>query len=130
HRLLDHWDAVVAHHPHVPNPVTVERSRGTDRVLAYSLGQAASDIRYPIYRDGIALRVGIGPCPAAASTDVADGSSTRREGDRNEGSGTWSVGDVSWRFLTLDQRDPDSVRAELRPTSRYFPGVTAEVADR
>lgn len=108
-RLLGDWDAVVGHHPHVPNPVAVEQIGGHDRLIAYSLGQGASDIRYPIYRSGIVLRLGIGPS-AGATTGAP-----------------WRVGPVSWRFLSLSRRDPTAIRAELRGTNRFFPGLTAPV---
>lgn len=105
HRLLDHWDAVVGHHPHVPNPISSIDHRGGPRLVAWSLGQAASDLRWPIYRHGLVLRAEFGPRP----------------------DGTWGVGTVDWRFLAVSN-EPDQVRISLRSTNQWFPGVTCPSA--
>lgn len=100
--LVQRWDAVVGHHPHVPCPVTtLPGPGGRPRLVAYSLGQAASDLRYPIYRYGQVVRLELGPRP----------------------DGRWAVGRASWRFLALTQPDDRTVRASLRDTNQWFPEV-------
>lgn len=102
--LLDHWDAVVGHHPHVPNPISSLDHGGRPRLVAWSLGQAVSDLRWPIYRHGLVLRAELGPRP----------------------DGSWGVGAVDWRFLAVSN-EPDEVRISLRSANRWFPGVSCPV---
>ena len=99
HRLLDRWDAIVGHHPHVPNPVSSVAHGGTPRLVAWSLGQATSFLRYPIYRRGLVLAAELGPRP----------------------DGSWSAGAVSWRFISM-RADDHQVAVDLRPSNPWFPG--------
>ena len=100
HRLVQRWDAVVGHHPHVPCPVTtLPGPDGGDRVVAYSLGQASSDLRYPIYRHGLVVRLDLGPRP----------------------DGRWAVGRTRWRFLGLGTHEDGTVVAGLRTEDRWLP---------
>lgn len=98
-RMLDHWDLVVGHHPHVPCPVSTVERGGRPRLVAWSLGQAASMLRYPIYRRGVALVAGLGPRP----------------------DGAWSVGPVSWRFVSVRFPDDETAVVDVRARCPWLP---------
>ena len=98
HRLLDRWDVIVGHHPHVPCPVSVVDHGARPRLVAWSLGQASSFLRPPIYRRGLAVSAELGPRP----------------------DGTWGAGEVSWRFVGL-RADDHEVHLETRPDCAWFP---------
>lgn len=98
HELLDRWDVIIGHHPHVPCPVSSVEHGGRPRLVAWSLGQASSFLRHPIYRQGIVVLAELGPRP----------------------DGAWGAGSVSWRFVAL-RADDDEVHLETRPTNVWFP---------
>lgn len=98
HELLERWDVIIGHHPHVPCPVSSLEHGGRPRLVAWSLGQASSFLRHPIYRRGIVVVAELGPRP----------------------DGAWGVGPVSWRFVELHADDTE-VRLETCPTSPWFP---------
>lgn len=100
HELLDHWDAIVGHHPHVPNPVSSVDHGSRPRLVAWSLGQASSFLHQPIYRRGLVVTADFGPRP----------------------DGAWSAGTVSWRFISM-HADDDEVRVDLRPSNPWFPDL-------
>lgn len=100
HGLLDHWDGLVAHHPHVPQPVSSVDHDGRPRLVAWSLGQASSKIKWPIYRHGLLLVAGWGPRP----------------------DGRWGAGDIDWTFVKIEQPDDATVRLAARERCRWFPG--------
>ena len=108
HRLLDHWDLLVGHHPHVPCPVSTVDHDGRPRLVAWSLGQASSDLRWPIYRRGIALVASLGPRP----------------------DGRWSVGSLSWQFVSVSFPDDDTVLVDVDATNPWFPELEPVVGDR
>lgn len=99
HHLLDHWDAVIGHHPHVPNPVSSVEHGDRSRLVAWSLGQASSFLHYPIYRRGLVVTAEVGPRP----------------------DGAWSAGTVSWQFISM-RADDHEVHVDVRPTNPWFPG--------
>jgi hypothetical protein len=99
HQLLDHWDAVIGHHPHVPNPISSVDHGDRARLVAWSLGQASSFLHYPIYRRGLVVTAEVGPRP----------------------DGAWSAGAVSWQFISM-RADDHEVHVDLRPTNPWFPG--------
>lgn len=104
HHLLDEWDGLVGHHPHVPCPVSVVDHGGRPRLVAWSLGQASSFLKWPIYRHGLVVVAGWGPRP----------------------DGRWGAGDVEWSFVKVEQPDDTTVRLEARPSCRWFPGLRSE----
>lgn len=98
-RLAQRWDAIVGHHSHVPGAVaTATATSGRTAVVAYSLGDAATSMRYPFYRHGLALRLDLGPDP----------------------SGAWAVGGGSYSFTRIVGDPPRLVAADGDP---WFPGV-------
>lgn len=101
HGLLDEWDGLVGHHPHVPNPISSVDHGGRPRLVAWSLGQASTDIEWPIYRHGLVLVAGVGPRP----------------------DGRWGVGGIERRFVKIGLPDDSTVQLESRDECRWFPEV-------
>jgi hypothetical protein len=71
------FDAILGHHPHTVQPVTLESAGGRERLVAYSLGDFCTEIRRNGYRHGIIAKLEMGPAP----------------------SGEYRVGTIEWRFL-------------------------------
>jgi hypothetical protein len=75
-QLLLEFDAIIGHHPHCPQAVSVEPSQKGNKLLAYSLGNFSGAFKAKHYQYGIALKMGVG---------------------QNE-DGQWLAGAVAWRF--------------------------------
>lgn len=78
-RWLRHWDAVVGHHSHTPQPVVAREQRGIRRAIAYSLGNFTFAYDLPHHRRGRMLRMEAG-----------------RRAD-----GSWAVGRLRWAPIVL-----------------------------
>jgi len=76
-KLIQQFDAVLGHHSHCPQAVTIEPIGGTNRLLAYSLGNFIGAFRARKYQSGIALKLEVGQDQAKA----------------------WLVGKVEWRLI-------------------------------
>ncbi len=76
-RLLEHWDMIVGHHSHCPQPVTVRNGgrQATRQLVAYSLGNFTFGYNLRHHLHGLVLKVSVG-----------------RQCD-----GTWAAGRVDWR---------------------------------
>lgn len=74
--LIIKFDAILGHHSHCPQPVTVESVNGFNKLLAYSLGNFLSARKIKKYQQGIALKAQLGQ-----SQDSK-----------------WLLGNVEWRF--------------------------------
>jgi hypothetical protein len=103
HGLLDQWDGLVGHHPHVPCPVSALDHGGRPRLVAWSLGQASSHLKWPIYRHGLVVVARWGPRP----------------------DGRWGAGDVEWSFVKVALPDESTVRLEAQRSCTWFPDPTA-----
>ena len=49
-KLIKKFDGIVGHHPHCPQPITIEKIGGTSKVLAYSLGDFSFGIKLKKYQ--------------------------------------------------------------------------------
>ncbi|MGB2705636.1 MAG: CapA family protein [Candidatus Omnitrophota bacterium] len=58
--LVRKFDAVIASHPHCPQPVTAEPIEGINRILAYSLGDFCTGAKMKKYQYGTLLKVELG----------------------------------------------------------------------
>ena len=74
-RLLRQWDAIVGHHSHWPQPVTLRAMIGGPRLVAYSLGNFTFGVNFSKHLRGTILRLELGP----------------------RADGRWAVGRVAWR---------------------------------
>jgi hypothetical protein len=74
-RFMPAFDAVIAHHPHLPQPVTLEKAGPGSRLLAYSLGNFCCGLRKKILRYGIVMKMEIG----------------------QDNAGKWLAGKAEWR---------------------------------
>lgn len=100
--LIASWDAVVGHHSHGPAPVSAFGADDDPRLVAFSLGDAATAMKWPVYHNGLALRLDIGP-------DL---------------SGRWRVAGGQWTFLKIRPGPPVVVLA--RETCSWFPTESAD----
>jgi poly-gamma-glutamate synthesis protein (capsule biosynthesis protein) len=74
-RAVSIFDAVIAHHPHWPQPVMSEKAGPGSRLLAYSLGDFCCGLRKRLWRYGIVMKMEIG----------------------QDHAGKWLAGKVEWR---------------------------------
>lgn len=85
---LDHFDAVLGHHSHTPQPITVRSTAQGDRVGAYSLGDMCFGMAYKglpgfkYFPYGLIARMTIGP--------------------RRDAPHQWATGEVQWSFIDCD----------------------------
>jgi hypothetical protein len=78
-KLLRSYGAVLGHHSHVPQPLTMFRHDDTAKLLAFSLGDFCTGMRIRKFQNGIACKVEIGP-------------------DKR---GIWKIGAVRWRYTRV-----------------------------
>jgi len=78
-RLLGQWDAIVGHHSHWPQPVALDDSTASRRLVAYSLGNFTFGLDLAKHLQGAMLRVELGPRP----------------------DGRWAVGRIHWRHTRI-----------------------------
>ena len=78
-RLLRQWDAIVGHHSHWPQPVTLYHTTGGPRLVAYSLGNFTFGVNFSKHLQGAILRLELGP----------------------RADGRWSVARVAWRATRI-----------------------------
>ncbi len=97
-QLLDKWDLIIGHHSHCPQPITTYDINGTNKVLAYSLGDFCTHLNLKKYRHGMVVKVDLGP-----------GSD-----------GIWRIGEVEWKFSWVHKIDKKSSEIQLRDTCKYF----------
>lgn len=79
HDLLSTWDAIIGHHSHCPQPVTMHTFDKTNKLLAFSLGNFSTWVFLQKYSSGIILKIEIGQ--------------NKR--------GTWLVGKIDWDFIKI-----------------------------
>jgi poly-gamma-glutamate capsule biosynthesis protein CapA/YwtB (metallophosphatase superfamily) len=74
-KLIKIFDALVGHHSHSPQPVTLEKVNGKSKILAYSLGDFSGALTTKKFQYGIVLKMEIG----------------------RDKEGRWLAGRVEWR---------------------------------
>jgi hypothetical protein len=100
--LLDTWDMIIGHHSHCPQPVTSYEVHDSRKVVAYSLGDFCTHLRFKKHRYGIVVKTEVGP----------------------DGEGNWKVGKIEWRYSFVEHVDEGTSRVELVDGCELF-GPTA-----
>lgn len=104
-QLTHHWDAVIGHHSHCPQPISIFNSgvRGL-RPVAYSLGNFAIGYKKDLLNYGLILNLSIGTVDHASSSPSA-----------------LVLGAISWSFLKMDiLPSSQTVFVELSDNCPYF----------
>ena len=110
-KFLHHFDAIVGHHTHSPEPITsVSGFNGSlTKLCAYSLGdfcygkhfgRLLSYLLYN-YNYGLVLKMEIG---------------TTNEGH-------WATGEIEWAFIESIKKNPETILVVMRESNPYHPGV-------
>lgn len=95
--LLTRFDAVIGHHPHLPQPVT-EEAGPVRKVAAYSLGNCATGLAWERYRHGLVLSLRIGMTERAEP----------------------AAGKVEWRFIRCTPDGRHTVITDILDRSPFF----------
>ena len=74
--LLEQYDMVIGHHPHVPQPIVGQNINSVNKLIAYSLGDFSFGSNIEKYLYGEVITVDIGP----------------------NSEGKWLAGNVNWSF--------------------------------
>jgi hypothetical protein len=98
--LLEHWDMIIGHHSHCPQPITEYETPDNNKLLAYSLGDFCINVKLNKYRHGIITKVDIG----------------------KDKKGNWKTGNVEWKFTYVNQLDKETTKIELREDCKFFTG--------
>ena len=100
--LLADWDMVVGHHSHVPQPISAYSintgKRNVKQIVAYSLGDFATNLSQSFFKHGVVFRSEIG---LATTSELA-------------------AGNAQWYFSYCNRLDRKTIRVELNTTCRYF----------
>jgi hypothetical protein len=89
--LLSRYDAVLGHHSHVPQPLSVVRRGDAAKLLAFSLGDFCTGLRLKKFQYGIVCKVEIGP------------------GEN----GIWRIGALRWRYTRVSPGPAGSMQVRL-----------------
>lgn len=92
-RLLDGYDAVLGHHPHVPQPLTAIRHGQATKLLAFSLGDFMTALPFKKFQYGAACKMTVGP---------------GRDG-------RWRIGAVLWRFTRIRRVNRNTLKITFVP---------------
>lgn len=106
---LQHFDALIGHHSHTPQPVSVLDTAQGRRLVAWSLGDFCFGLGYrqwpalKHYRWGIVLKMTLGP-------------------RRDDPAGRWAIGEVAWEFTECAwQKDTRGFCTDTVAHIPYFP---------
>lgn len=95
-RLFETYGAVMGHHSHVPQPLAALQCGDTAKLLAFSLGDFCTGLRFKKFQYGIVCKTEIGP------------------GD----DGVWRIGAVHWCYTRVSPDGPNSVKVDFVPDLR------------
>lgn len=95
--LIHKFDAIVGHHAHCPQPISVERVDGVQRLIAYSLGNFLGAFSAKKYQYGIVLKVRFGQ-------------------DERE---NWGVADIQWHLTRCSRSSGEIYFVELADELAY-----------
>ncbi|MHA1229415.1 MAG: CapA family protein [Candidatus Helarchaeota archaeon] len=99
--ILNKWDLIIGHHPHVPQPITAYDINEQKKLLAYSLGNFCWNVKFRRYLNGMVVLISIGPTE----------------------DGTWAVGKVKWKFTKVEHINPESSIVKLVESCKYFKNI-------
>jgi hypothetical protein len=91
--ILKHFDALIGHHTHVPQPVTIQKCDRHSKVLAFSLGDFCSGLKIKKYQFGILFTLEIGP------------------GEH----GIWQTGNVKWHYTKVTRSTDKTMTVTFTP---------------
>jgi hypothetical protein len=80
--LLERWDLIFGHHPHVVQPITKAKRGEVNKLLAYSAGNFTAGLEIDAHKYGIIMKCEIGPLKSDSSK--------------------LAVGRVEWKFTYID----------------------------
>jgi len=69
-KLLEKWDSIVGNHPHCPQPVSVKKVKGKDKIVAYSLGDFCFKLNWKLFEKGAIVKLGISTGKSPVLTKV------------------------------------------------------------
>ena len=101
---IDKYDAIIGHHSHTPQPITIQEKKGVKKPLAYSLGDFCFGKPFKMFFYGEILKMDIGilenPSELAQSK--------------------WAVGEFQWSFVKSIIRDSKCVEIDLVDSIPFF----------
>ncbi|MDM8554686.1 CapA family protein [Desulfococcaceae bacterium HSG7] len=94
-KIITDFDAIIGHHAHNPQPVTVTNS---NKLIAYGLGDFCiwEELKHYLY--GMIIKLDIGP----------------------NSSGKWQIGQVEWRFTTCREKNSTDWETKIVDTFPYL----------
>jgi hypothetical protein len=92
-QLINIWDAVIGHHSHCPQPISLFTKGSLKKMMAYSLGNFISTDYIKTLPVGIILKFEIGECLH----------------------GGWGVGRIDWELIWINERSKTSLELGLIP---------------
>ncbi len=96
--LLENWDLIIGHHPHAPSPLTSYKIKDKNKLVAYSLGDFCTGLKFDKYRHGVVVKIEIGP----------------------DSNGKWQAGKVNWRFTYNCHVNKSKVHLQMKRSCKYF----------
>ncbi len=104
HKLMKHWDAIIGHHSHCPQPITLlENSSNSLRPIVYSLGNFAINHKKRIFHYGIIANLAIGYI-----------------NNKTEKNDSLVIGQFSWSFIYIQKTNNNTIIVELCNTCPFF----------
>jgi len=97
-RFLQDFDAVIGHHPHVPQPLVSLKHGNGLKLLAFSLGDFCTGLRIEKFQYGIVCKVEMGPGET----------------------GLWQISGVHWRYIRTNSHPEGGMRVEFAASSPPF----------
>jgi len=111
--LLERWDMIVGHHSHTPQAVSSYQYGKLNKLVAYSLGDFATQFKRSFYRYGAVLFTEIGLVEGRGSEDRGLEES---ELDGNK----LAVGNAQWLYSYCNRIGDKKIRIELSENCQYF----------
>lgn len=97
-QLLEHWDLIIGHHSHCPQPITAFKIHQINKIVGFSLGDFCTHLNLEKYRYGMVVKCEIGP----------------------SAEGLWHVGEVEWKFTHVEPIEKELIDVRLVTNCRYF----------
>ena len=98
--LLETWDLICGHHPHVVQPITKVNKGNVNKLLAYSTGNFSTGLEFDAHKYGLIVKCEIGPLKSDSSK--------------------LAVGKVEWKF-TYNDNDIDENKEKYVKFKKNMP---------
>lgn len=103
-QLTRHWDAVIGHHSHCPQPISILKNNYQELCpVAYSLGNFAIGYKKDLLNYGLIMTLSIGATKKSSAS-----------------SSSLVIGELSWSFLKINILPSQTVFVELSDNCPYF----------